>query len=62
MNRPRHHDPETLTAATIAATVMAGCTCSPAVELAEEITGIYHAYVEHDSWCALLQRRAAPWN
>lgn len=57
-----HHDPDRLAAASVAAARLAGCNCSPDLDLSEEAPGIYRATVRHDPWCQLLRRRSAPWN
>lgn len=56
--------PADLKRAAVLAAKLAGCTCDVEVEL-EQVDGIHHAHVHHDSWCALLTRltkRRARWN
>lgn len=57
-----HHDPDRLTAAVLTSALLAGCTCSPDVDLTEEGDGIHRATVRHDDWCALLIARTAHLN
>lgn len=59
--RSRFTEPE-LKAAIVAAARLAGCTCQPEVTIRTEAPDIHHGAVAHDKWCALLQRKAAPWN
>lgn len=44
------------------ATCLAGCTCVPDITIVEEAPCVYRAKVQHDTWCELLCRRAAPWS
>lgn len=59
---PRHHDPDTLSAAASTAARIAGCDCRPDVDVVEEFPAMYRATVRHDTWCTLLRRAASRWN
>jgi hypothetical protein len=53
-------DADLIIAARIAA-ALAGCTCTPDVDI-ETVDEIHHAHVRHDPWCRLLNKRAASCN
>ena len=59
MNSPT---PAELVNAARFAAALDGCTCTPEIEIETDDYGIHHAHIAHDTWCALLTRRAAPWN
>ncbi len=66
-NRPHRRPAKRVTAdqiraAALDASRLAGCDCTPELTLTPDDDGMYRCQVGHDPWCALLQRRSAPWN
>ncbi len=44
------------------ASLLSGCNCNPDITVDTVADGIHYAHVAHDTWCALLTRKARRWN